>query len=81
MGTYGGGGFIAELGASETSAKDVLSNLKKDLWIDDYTRVVFIEFVLYNANVNLFGISSIAIEFSESGGKSLSFLTNYILKL
>ena len=52
-------------------------------WIDEHTRAVFVEFVVFNANVNLFGVSQIVVEFVQTGGgcdlasiSSRSFLAN-----
>lgn len=35
-------------------AASVIQNLMNNLWIDRGTRVVFIDFTVYNANINLF---------------------------
>ena len=37
-------------------------------WINNHTRAVFLEFSVYNANVNLFGIATIVAEFIPGGG-------------
>uniref|UniRef100_A0A914CCJ3 Polycystin domain-containing protein n=1 Tax=Acrobeloides nanus TaxID=290746 RepID=A0A914CCJ3_9BILA len=55
--TYGGGGFVQDLSSNdpnETLAR--IATLKENRWIDRGTRVVFIDFSLYNANINLFCI-------------------------
>jgi len=48
-----------------TSAK--LSELKELDWLDLRTRAVFVEFTLYNANVNLYGSVIMLIEFLSTG--------------
>ncbi|XP_013386006.1 uncharacterized protein LOC106155635 isoform X2 [Lingula anatina] len=65
---YGGGGYVAELGTSMESARTAIKELYDNRWVDRYARALFVEFVVWNPNVNLFAISSIAIEFPESGG-------------
>ncbi len=80
--TYSGGGYVAGLGRSMQSAMTVFDELVENRWIDDNTRVVFIEYLVYNANTNLFGISMSIVEFVESGGNILYFLVflNFFFK-
>ena len=51
---YGGGGFTQVLPLTGNEAKDVIQYLKDNLWIDRGTRAVFVDFTVYNANINLF---------------------------
>ena len=50
------------------SATGVVDELMHYKWIDGLTRAVFVEFLLYNPNVNLYAISMLNFEFSETGG-------------
>ncbi|XP_013422214.1 uncharacterized protein LOC106182109 [Lingula anatina] len=68
MTTYGGGGYAFELGTTYESALTGIKELRSSRWLDIYTRVVFVEFVLYNANLNLFTVSQTTVEFPASGG-------------
>ena len=43
------------------------ATLKKNEWIDPYTRAVFLEFAIYNANVNKFSLLILLVEFPEIG--------------
>ena len=52
--TYGGGGYVKNLGLSIEEAAPIISNLMDNIWTDRGTRVVFLDFTLYNANINLF---------------------------
>ena len=52
--SYGGGGFTQVLPLSGSEAKEIIQYLKDNLWIDRATRAVFIDFTVYNANINLF---------------------------
>ena len=45
----------------------ILDSLHRDLWIDRQTRAVFIEFTLYNPNVNLFTSVQLLTEFPPVG--------------
>lgn len=57
IGTYGGGGFIQKLSINnaETAIK-TLEGMKQIRFIDRGTRAIFVDFSLYNANINLFCI-------------------------
>ena len=54
--TYGGGGSVQDLSSLKNESKLILKELKEGLWIGRGTRVIFIDFTLYNANLNLFCI-------------------------
>ncbi|XP_052246475.1 uncharacterized protein LOC127855131 [Dreissena polymorpha] len=64
--TYSGGGFVLEVGAREDPT-DKITGLAKNGWIDDYTRAVFLEFTLYNANVDIFTVAIYLFEFTNRG--------------
>ncbi|KAJ8340113.1 hypothetical protein SKAU_G00347460 [Synaphobranchus kaupii] len=59
---YRGGGFVADLGPDLESARSVLQYLFDNVWLDVYTRAVFVEFTVYNANINLFCIVTLMME-------------------
>jgi hypothetical protein len=63
---YSGGGYVANLGYDQVTAYTVVADLHSNGWLDVQTRAVFVEFTVYNANTNLFGILSYFIEFSPS---------------
>lgn len=42
--------------------------LKQNLWIGRGTRVVFLDFTVYNGNINLFCQIKLTVEFPASGG-------------
>lgn len=56
FGVYRNGGYIFTLSRSKSETKSKFINLRLHSWITRGTRVVFIDFSLYNANVNLFCI-------------------------
>lgn len=68
QGTYGGGGYVADLGIHRTYANVILDELYNNLWIDRQTRAVFVEFTQYNSNTNLFTFVSLMTEFPQTGG-------------
>ena len=72
MNTYMGGGFIFEFKMCDNDTdKDALVNnlnlLEAAEWIDRQTRAVFVEFTLYNPNLNLFSYCLILFEILPTG--------------
>jgi hypothetical protein len=65
---YGGGGYVQDLTSNYASAQAQLADLEANLWLDRGTRVVFLDFTLYNANINLFCQIRLTVEFPASGG-------------
>ncbi|MEE6499912.1 hypothetical protein FKM82_003634 [Ascaphus truei] len=65
--TYRGGGYVVYLGNDRTNASRVLQSLFSNVWLDTYTRAVFVEFTIYNANVNLFSIIRLMFETNALG--------------
>lgn len=65
--SYSGGGYVVSLGDSIETASDSLDYIKTTRWIDRQTRAVFVEFNLFNANVNLFCSVSLLLEDLPTG--------------
>ncbi|CAL4065753.1 unnamed protein product, partial [Meganyctiphanes norvegica] len=73
---YGGGGYVIDLKKPKDPISDLSEKfdyLQSHQWIDKYTRAVIIEFSSYNAQINLFGVSTLYAEFTPGGGISTSF--------
>ncbi|KAG1655025.1 Polycystic kidney disease protein 1-like 2 [Nymphon striatum] len=69
---YGGGGYVYPIshplrGKLNYLRKD-MDRLMKSNWIDKSTRALFVEFGIYNAQVNLFSTVTIVAEFLPGGG-------------
>ncbi|KAM8855773.1 polycystin-1-like protein 2 [Spinachia spinachia] len=64
---YRGGGYVAELGPDSQNATSTLDYLYRNTWLDVYTRAIFVEFAVYNANVNLFCMVTLLLETSALG--------------
>ena len=45
---------MQNLGTVKSNSLDIIKELKENLWLDRGTRAVFIDFTVYNANINLF---------------------------
>ncbi|KAM6440103.1 polycystin-2 isoform 4-T4 [Liasis olivaceus] len=66
--TYSGAGYYQDLSKSKEDTSALIAVLKNNLWLDRGTRAVFIDFSVYNANINLFCIVRLLVEFPPTGG-------------
>ncbi|XP_057257928.1 polycystic kidney disease protein 1-like 3 [Pezoporus wallicus] len=64
---YRGGGYVVHLGTDPKNASRILQYLFNNVWLDTFTRAVFVEFTVYNANVNLFCIVCLMFETNALG--------------
>ncbi|KAJ7986099.1 hypothetical protein DPEC_G00347290 [Dallia pectoralis] len=64
---YRGGGFVVELGPDIQNASSTIQYLFDNTWLDMSTQAVFVEFTVYNANVNLFCIVTLMLENAAVG--------------
>uniref|UniRef100_A0A671WJL9 Polycystin-2 n=1 Tax=Sparus aurata TaxID=8175 RepID=A0A671WJL9_SPAAU len=65
---YGGGGYYQDLSRTKEGSAIQLQSLKDHLWLDRGTRAVFLDFSVYNGNINLFCIARLLVEFPATGG-------------
>ena len=63
-----GGGYIVSLGLTRKTADTVINKLRAHRWIDQQTRVIIVEFSLYNINKNLLSAIVLTIDFPGTGG-------------
>ncbi|CAG9768877.1 unnamed protein product [Ceutorhynchus assimilis] len=66
--SYSGGGFYADLTSSPNTTLAILNELKENLWITRGTRAIFVDFSIYNGNLNLHCVCKLIFEFLPSGG-------------
>ena len=59
-------------GSFKEMLKDI-KQLREEKWTDKYTRAVFIEFTVYNAQANLFVIVTMIAEFIDAAGYWVTF--------
>ncbi|KAM3939232.1 polycystin-2 isoform 2-T2 [Leptodactylus fuscus] len=71
--TYSGAGYYLDLSRNREEAAAQIGTLKNNLWLDRGTRAVFIDFTVYNANINLFCIVRLLAEFPATGGLDTSW--------
>uniref|UniRef100_A0A8C4NF77 Uncharacterized protein n=2 Tax=Eptatretus burgeri TaxID=7764 RepID=A0A8C4NF77_EPTBU len=77
---YRGGGYALDLGTDKATAQRTLNYLHRTNWLDTQTRALFVEFTIYNANVNLFCVATLILENSGLGG-FLSWMDLHSLRL
>ncbi|XP_030437861.1 polycystic kidney disease protein 1-like 3 [Gopherus evgoodei] len=64
---YPGGGYLAHLGTNSSHAHSVLQHLERSQWLDGCSCAIFVEFTVYNANVNLFCVVTLLLETPGTG--------------
>lgn len=60
---YPGSGYFQDLTTTRAKTAEIIADLKASRWIDRGTRVVFLDFTMYNPNVNLFSIAKYALQY------------------
>lgn len=85
--TYSGAGYVQDISTTKAESAAIIEDLKTNLWLDRGTRVVFIDFTVYNANINLFCVIRLVVEFPATGGalpswqfrtvKLIRYVSNY----
>uniref|UniRef100_A0A915IHF6 Polycystic kidney disease 2-like 1 protein n=1 Tax=Romanomermis culicivorax TaxID=13658 RepID=A0A915IHF6_ROMCU len=68
LAAYSGGGYIQELAMTKGESLSITNNLIQNLWIGRGTRAVFLDFTVYNANINLFSVIKLLLEIPPTGG-------------
>jgi hypothetical protein len=71
--TYLGGGYVYKMNGNASDVISDLTLLEQNNWIDRQTRAVFVEFSVFNPNLNMFAHCYIAFEFLPTG----SIVTSY----
>ncbi|CAH1238126.1 PKD1L3 [Branchiostoma lanceolatum] len=66
-GTYLTGGYSTPLGKTRTAGLRLATFLKEHNWLDERTRAVFVEIILYNPHANLFSVVTLVVEFTNLG--------------
>jgi polycystin 2 len=52
--SYSGAGYYLDLSRTREETAAQLAGLRRNFWLDRGTRAAFIDFSVYNANINLF---------------------------
>lgn len=72
--TYSGSSYSVNIGPKKKFAKAIVKAMKDNFWVDRYTRALFVESNIYNANTNLLLIVTMLHEILPTGG--WNFFTN-----
>ena len=67
LGAYPHSGYLSTLGSTKSQFIAKVFSLKAAGWLDLRTRVLFIEFVMQNININRYAVNTVAFEFSSTG--------------
>lgn len=62
-----GGGYLTHLGRTPANHRKVLRQLVLKRWFANSTRFLFVDFVGYNPNTNLFNVVCLMMEISMTG--------------
>ncbi|KAL4640930.1 polycystic kidney disease 2-like 1 protein [Arapaima gigas] len=73
LATYSGAGYYQDLYVTKEESAQIIQELMDNLWLDHGTRAVFIDFSVYNTNINLFCVISLLLEFPATGGALTSY--------
>lgn len=68
LASYSGAGYVQDMPTTRMEAEETVDYLFQNRWIDRGTRAVFIDFSVYNANINLFCVIRLVVEFPATGG-------------
>ncbi|XP_049926448.1 polycystic kidney disease 2-like 1 protein [Epinephelus moara] len=71
--TYSGAGYYQDLSLTKEESANTLKELVDNLWLDRGTRAVFVDFSTYNANINMFCVIRLLVEFPATGGAIPSY--------
>lgn len=61
-------GYVADFGDDRDKAQELSKQLNSQNWIDRYTRAIFAEFTIYNAETNFFSAITLLTEILPTGG-------------
>lgn len=64
---YNGGGYVANLGYDDSTARRILKDLVNNGWIDRQTRAILVEFSKFNVATNLLVDATLYFEMLPSG--------------
>ncbi|XP_044253194.1 uncharacterized protein LOC123004143 [Tribolium madens] len=67
FGIYDGGGFVSPLGRTLYNTYVNINYMVDNKWIDGATSAIFLEFLAYNVNTNLFNVIRLVTELSTTG--------------
>jgi polycystin 1L2 len=71
--SYLGGGYVFKMNGNSTELVSNFTFLEKNNWIDRQTRALFVEFNLFNPNINMFAYCYLLFEFLPTGSIVASF--------
>ena len=74
--TYPSSGYTLNIPGDAAKGTDLIEGLKSGGWLDLNTRAIFLEFVLYNVNLDMYTVGRATMEFPPSGAMKTSSSTS-----
>ena len=71
-GSYPGSGFVVMLPRDGEQAATIVDALKQDMWIDGHTRMISIDFNLFNPTTGLHTVARVVFEFGRTAATTPS---------
>ncbi|KAK3760584.1 hypothetical protein RRG08_022866 [Elysia crispata] len=66
LGVYPNGGYVQDMTGTLDEVNACLTQLQRLHWIDEWTKVVFIETTIYTPNINMFAMITAIFEFPQA---------------
>uniref|UniRef100_A0A7S3DBT8 Polycystin cation channel PKD1/PKD2 domain-containing protein n=1 Tax=Palpitomonas bilix TaxID=652834 RepID=A0A7S3DBT8_9EUKA len=66
--SYPGSGFAVPIPRDEDERNALFDELESVRWLDERTRAVFVDFLVYNTNIDVLSIVKVMAEFPPTGG-------------
>lgn len=76
LGVYPIGGYVKDLAGTLEEVTDGLTQLQNQRWVDQWTKVVFIETTVYTPNINMFAMITAIFEFPQAMVIQAQFYTH-----
>lgn len=73
MATYGGGGYVHNLGTTLSQTQAVIHDLRSKDWVDLQTRAVILELAEYSPGTDMTALIALLVEFPLTGSAVTSY--------
>ncbi|XP_071823907.1 polycystin-1-like protein 2 isoform X6 [Apostichopus japonicus] len=75
---YDEGGYVWYLGDTMDNAEGQVQQMKLSRWLDTNTRAIFVDWTVFNANINMFGVVTCLLETPAGGGMLKTFVIHSV---
>ncbi|KAJ4458263.1 putative polycystic kidney disease 2 [Paratrimastix pyriformis] len=67
LSSYSGSGYVVDLPMNDSQAQGLIDTLMADQWLDRATRAIYVNFAIFNVNLNMFVSAQLLVEFGQTG--------------